>query len=303
MAVFLYIVLREVSPTDILYANWLGAAIIGASVRTITGVPLVVSFRGDDAYLAQKRPVWKLMTKWVIKKSTYLAPVSKELLEILIRLGAPPSKCKLPKFGVDADLFYPAYKEPLGENGLHVIFVGSLVQKKGLQDLIKALSDAELSKVQLTVVGGGNYAGRLKELSRELGLADRIRWLGVLSPRQVAQVLREADLLCLPSYTEGSPNVVKEAMASGLPIVATRVGGVPDLVHDNVNGFLYDPGDIKALRDCIACLAKSENMRRIFGEMSRKLIQENCLTWDDTAEDFDRIFQDIRKSSVKGLAD
>lgn len=303
MACFLYKVIRETRTTDILYANWLGAAIVGAAARTLKRAPLVVSLRGDDGYLAREKPLWKLLTKWVIRKATHLAPVSRELLEILMKLGASPSKCTLPRFGVDADLFYPASQGLQKRNGLRLVFVGSLVPKKGLQDLLMALTDPELSKVDLTVVGGGTYADQLKTMAQHLGLAERTKWLGVLSPHQVAQTLRQADVLCLPSYTEGSPNVIKEAMASGLPVVATRIGGIPDLVHDSINGFLYDPGDVKALRKCIASLARSENMRTLFGKMSRKIIEENCLTWDYTAEDFDGIFQDILRSRFRDSGD
>jgi len=303
MGVFLYKVLRETRRTDILYANWLGAAIVGAAASAITRAPLVVSLRGDDGYLARERHVWKLLTKWVIKQAAHLAPVSRELLDILKKLGAPPAKCTLPRFGVDADLFYPRGNDPSGKNGINIVFVGSLVPKKGLQDLLMALSVPQLSEVQLTVVGGGTYADRLKALAKELGLFQRTKWMGVLSPPQVAQTLREAHVLCLPSYTEGSPNVVKEAMASGLPVVATGVGGIPDLVQDNVNGFLYDAGDVKALRNCIVSLVKSENMRNVFGKMSRKMIEGKCLTWDATAEDFDRIFQQISQSRVRSQGD
>ena len=299
MAVFVYTVLRETSATDILYANWLGAAIAGAAAAMFTRAPLVVSLRGDDGYLARERPVWKLLTKWVIRRSTHLAPVSRELLDIATKLGAPPSKCTVPRFGVDAELFHPASEDDRRDGALRVAFVGSLVPKKGLQDLLVALSDPALADLQLIVIGDGAYAQRLKALARELGLSERTSWLGVLSPPQVAQTLRQADIFCLPSYTEGSPNVIKEAMASGLPVVATRAGGIPDLVSDNVNGFLYDAGDVHALKRCIASLAKSENMRKVFGKMSRQMVEDSRLTWDATAEDFDRIFQRIAQSHVK----
>ncbi|MGC9028744.1 MAG: glycosyltransferase [Desulfomonilaceae bacterium] len=302
MAVFLYTVLRETSASDILYANWLGAAIVGAAARTLTKAPLVVSLRGDDGYLARERPVWKFLTKWVIRKSTYLAPVSRELLDIATKLGAPPSKCTVPRFGVDVELFHPASEDDRRDGGVRVVFVGSLVPKKGLQDLLLALSDPNLADVQLIVVGNGAYAGRLKALARELGLSERTTWRGLLSPPQVAQTLRQADIFCLPSYTEGSPNVIKEAMASGLPVVATRAGGIPDLVSDNVNGFLYDAGDVNALKKCIASLAKSENMRRVFGQMSRQMVEERRLTWDAAAEDFDRIFQRIARAHCQPRA-
>lgn len=291
MGRFFQEVLRETRPSDVVYANWLGAALVGASVCSIRKAPLVVSLRGDDGYLARDKPVWRILTKWVIRKSAFLAPVSKELLQIVMDLGAAPSKCSLPRFGVDTDLFYPACEHNLSEEKVCVVFVGSLVQKKGLQDLFIALSAPELRQIELTVVGDGSYRGRLKALCHELALDERTRWRGVVSPREVASILRESDVLCLPSYTEGSPNVIKEAMASGLPVVATRVGGIPDLVSHEQTGLLYEPGDVEGLKKCLVSLVQNHEMRERFGDEARRIITEGALSWDTTAEDFDVIFR------------
>ena len=97
------------------------------------------------------------------------------------------------------------------------------------------------------LVGAGGERARLERLAREAGIEAGVFFLGALPQRQVADWIAAADLLCLPSHSEGSPNVVVEALASGVPVVATRVGGVPDLVADGVNGLLVPPADAHAL--------------------------------------------------------
>lgn len=291
MARFLIEVLRELRTFDIVYANWLGAALVGAAACSLRKAPLVVSLRGDDGYLARDKLLWRFLTKWVIRKSSFLAPVSRELLNITVDLGADPAKCLLPRFGVDTDLFHPAVEHNVSRERVRIVFVGSLVPKKGLQDLLKALSAPELAQTELTVVGDGTYREHLRELGRSLSLAGRTQWRGVASPREVAAILRESDILCLPSYTEGSPNVIKEAMASGLPVVATRVGGIPDLVVTEKTGLLYEAGDVDGLKHCLIILVQDHEIRRQYGEEARRIVSERGLSWDATAEDFDVIFR------------
>jgi len=301
MARFLIEALRALRKSDIVYANWLGAAVVGAAACSLHQAPLVVSLRGDDGYLARKKFLWRTLTKWVIRKSRILAPVSKELLEITIDLGAAPTKCFLPRFGVDTDLFYPAVAHNVSGERVRIVFVGSLIPKKGLQDLLKALSAPELSQTELIVVGDGMYREHLRELCQSLSLEDRTQWRGVVSPREVAAILRESDILCLPSYTEGSPNVIKEAMASGLPVVATRAGGIPDLVVNGKTGLLYDAGDVDGLKHCLMMLVRQTEIRIKYGEEARRIVNERGLSWDATAEDFDVIFRKCMSQDIKEM--
>jgi hypothetical protein len=129
MLAFLYVALREVRGSDVVYANWLGAGIIGALVNLFTRKPLIVTFRGDDGYLARDRLFWRVLTKWVARRSTIVAPVSGELMKIMLELGLP-RKCHLPQFGVDTATFHPPEKcGPLEKR--FGFFVGSLIRGKG----------------------------------------------------------------------------------------------------------------------------------------------------------------------------
>lgn len=290
MLVFLLRALFASRDANIIYANWIGAGLVGAIVSRLSGKPMIVSFRGDDGYLARDRLLWRLVAKWVIRQSFATTAVSSELLQIIKNLGADSTKLSVPRFGVDTALFYPGRKDRKPGGLLQIIFVGSLIPKKGLQDLIEALAEPSFRNISLTIVGDGYYADDLKKLAQEKLSDVQVTWKGIAPPRVVAELMRESDILVLPSYTEGSPNVIKEAMACALPVIGTRVGGVPDLVSHSETGFLYEPGDVSALQECLLKLIKSEETRSEMGRATKNRLDKAGLNWDATASDFEAIF-------------
>jgi glycosyltransferase involved in cell wall biosynthesis len=295
MIAFLYVALREVRDSDAVYANWLGAGIIGALVNLFTRKPLLVSFRGDDGYLARDRFFWRVLTKWVTRRSTCVAPVSAELMRIMLNLGLPKAKCHLPQFGVDTAMFHPPRGlRPAGDE-VRLLFVGSLIPRKGLHDLLEALGDPRLRQVRLIVVGEGALAPRLTALCESLGLKEQTEWLGTVPPAEVARLMRSSDLLCLPSYMEGRPNVVNEAMASALPVIATRIGGIPDMVEEGKTAFLHDPGNVEELRGHIRKLVEDAELRNKMGQAGHDFLIKSGVSWDSTAEEFDLLFSRLMK--------
>ncbi len=290
---FFFVSIAQSRGADIVYANWLGAGIIGALVNLFTRKPLVVSFRGDDGYLARDRFSWRILTKWVIARASMVAPVSGELLDIVKGLGIPEQKCHLPRFGVDTEMFHPAEGKVDGGPGVRLLFVGSLIVRKGLHDLLEALHDPDLDDVRLIVVGEGLYSPQLMEMCDRLGLKNRIDWKGIVPPVEVAALMRSSDILCLPSYMEGRPNAVNEAMASGLPVIATRVGGIPDMVEEGKTALLFDAGNVQELRQCLLQLVSDPKLRRRMGAAGREFLVKTGVSWDSTAEEFDEIFSGI----------
>ncbi len=304
MALFLVHSLLQIRKCDLIYANWLGAGIIGAIANLLTGKPLVVSLRGDDGYLARDKRIWRTLTKWVSRRACVVAPVSEGIREILVQIGVPGDKVVVPRFGVDLELFH-ADEHPMNRSDqLTVVFVGSLIKKKGPQDLIQALEDPALSDIRLVMVGDGILREELTEKCREAGLTGRVDWQGLRSQKEVAAILRSCDILCLPSYTEGKPNVIKEAMASGLPVIATPVGGIAELVEDGVTGRLFSPGDVHALRECLKALAADSDLRTKMGKAGLEKIKQEGASWDASAKDFDEIFRGaLKRSNRSGSGD
>jgi glycosyltransferase involved in cell wall biosynthesis len=298
MAVFLVTALKEARRNDLVYANWIGAGLVGAFVNLILGKPLVISPLGDDGYLARDHRLWRSLTKWVCSRSSIVAPNSSELIQILSDLGVPEQKLHFYHLGVDSEMFHPALHPPPDDQEIRVTFVGSLIDRKGPHDLIAALQEPTLSRVKLVMVGDGSRRKKLEDMAAGLGLTERITWTGMVSPRVESDILRDSHVFCLPSYMEGTPNVIYEAMATGLPVVSTRVGGIPEQVRHGETGLLFRPGNIQELRDCLRRLVQDAELRTRMGKTGYTRIIEAGVSWDAAAEDFDRIFSYVRAAST-----
>jgi glycosyltransferase involved in cell wall biosynthesis len=293
MPAFFFVALWEGRRSDLIYANWLGAGVIGALVGLITGKPLVVSYRGDDGYLARERFAWWVLARIVSDRAAIVAPVSGELVRIFIDFGVPEEKCRLPRFGVDREMFHPAEERPARGDRVRLLFVGSLIPRKGLQDLLEALASPGLEHVDLVVVGEGYFRGDLEAMCERFGFRDRTEWKGVLPQTEVARIMRTVDLFCLPSHMEGRPNVVNEALASGLAVISTRVGGIPDMIVEGETGLLFDAGNVEELRECLLITASDPEYRERMGAAGREFLDRTGVSWEATAEDFHEIFSEL----------
>lgn len=154
---------------------------------------------------------------------------------------------------------FPYRERRLPQSGaVHALAVGSLIEHKGHRVLLEALADPELERVHLTIVGDGPERPRLEAAARAAGLSGRVSFLGSRREDEVAALMRDCDLFVLPSLIatsgrmEGVPVVLMEAMASGAPVVATRLSGIPELVIDGLTGRLAVQGDVANLRAQIA---------------------------------------------------
>ena len=221
------------------------------------GVPLITSLRGydvtraDAALLRSGRLSWvryALGKQRLQRDGALFLAVSDALRRQAIARGFPEDRTLTHYNGVDLDRFRPGEGPP--EPGL-ILHVGRLVEKKGTAVLIEAL--AGLPDARLVVIGDGPLRGALE---RRAGQA--VQFLGALPPEEVAQWMRRAAVLAAPSLTaadgdaEGLPNVVVEAAASGLPVVATHHSGIPEAVEDGKTGFLVAEGDSGALAGGLA---------------------------------------------------
>jgi glycosyltransferase involved in cell wall biosynthesis len=163
-------------------------------------------------------------------------------------------------------------------SALRLLFVGRYGAAKGAPELVAALAGARTSGVEATLrfVGQELYAGdeaSLRKEVRELGLGDSVEFAGVLPPERLRDCYEEADVICLPSHREGLPMALLEGMAFGLPVLASPVGGIPDLVTDGEDGLLVEPGNIDGLRVAIEALAASPDQRASMGSAARARVR------------------------------
>jgi glycosyltransferase involved in cell wall biosynthesis len=157
--------------------------------------------------------------------------------------------------------------------GNALVFIGRLAPVKGLRKLIGAFELALQSNpdLSLTIVGDGPARGWLEQATKKFGSA--VTLTGPRSQGEVADILAQSDVLVLPSFAEGVPVVLMEAMASGKPVIATQVAGVPELVEDGVSGYVVPPGDKLTLAARIVALTDDPDLQKRFGLMGQKKVQ------------------------------
>jgi glycosyltransferase involved in cell wall biosynthesis len=236
-------------------------------------------------------------TRWVLTLTDKVIELSEERAKRLTRV-IPGEHVVVLRNCVDTSAFAPRQpgqfsnperplqrSSPQGQRGTRVLFLGVVGPSKGTFDLLEAAarlrpngtsSSEESSPLELWVAGPEERAGDLARVcarAQELGLADMCHLPGVVRGASKTQLLQGSDLFTLPSYHEGLPMAILEAMATGLPVVATHVGGIPELVQDGYNGYLIRPGDVEALAEKLNLLARDPKLREIMGQRNREIAE------------------------------
>jgi len=200
-------------------------------------------------------------------------PLSQALYDDLIERGFPADKVKLILNGVDVAAFDECYNDRrmrLPHEPLRVMFAGRLCKPKGVADLIRGFALAASPTDQLRIVGEGPERSALESMAVQLGLADRVAFTGAVD--SIAPHLHWADVLVLPSYSEGIPRTVMEAFAAGVPVIGSDIAGIRVLIEPQRTGMLVAPGDPSAIARALKDLAANPNMARRFGLAARDCI-------------------------------
>jgi teichuronic acid biosynthesis glycosyltransferase TuaC len=239
---------------DVVLGSWAypdGFASVVAA--RLLGVPAVVKLHGSDINLIAKLPGPRMLLAWALPKAARVVAVSKPLADEAAALGVARERISIVMNGVDAELFSPrdraAARAELGlPPGPIALYVGNLKPEKGPIDLANAWAAVKrhVPDATLAIVGGGPLASDVERIVGDTAL--------VVGPQPLERIplwMAACTVLVLPSHTEGTPNVVLEALASGRRVVATRVGGVPDLITDEKLGVLVPPKDPDALADAL----------------------------------------------------
>lgn len=278
----LYQMLKTLKP-DILHTQLFAADIIGRLIGKILRVPVVITSIRNIYYGGFGRYFLFKLTEWCADRTTF---VSKAALERFVELKVvPEEKAVLIYNGLNPECYYRSAgrqdklarrKElALPEEGNLILAVGSLTNQKGYGVLLKALRLLILKEASFTalIVGSGPLKKDLEAEAADLGLQGRVFFPGRAD--NVAELMAAADLLVLASLWEGLPGVVLEAMASELPVVATAVGGTPELVEEGRSGYLVPPGEAEELAAALEKLLNlPERVRLDLGRAGRKIVEE-----------------------------
>ncbi len=169
---------------------------------------------------------------------------------------------------------YADLDEPADDAPVTVVFMGWVEPNKGVLDLVEAVHRfrGPLKGVRFVICGRGSALETMQQRIADLGLTPQFEFRGWVSGEAKFAAIQQADLFVLPSYREGVPNTLVEAMAAGRPVLSTRVGGTPDLVQDGERGYLVDAGDIQALGEALVVLCHDPVLRRRLGAQARQYI-------------------------------
>jgi glycosyltransferase involved in cell wall biosynthesis len=228
------------------YPDGVAAAILGKRL----GCPVVISARGTDINLFPDFRLPRKMIIWAAQQAAAMITVCQSLKDRLVDdLGISEHKITVLPNGVDNQLFQPGNRQALRKQHQlshpTLLYVGNLIPLKGVDLIIQAL--AKLPDYHLIVIGEGPEKTRLQQLANTLQVTDRITFIDNLSQQQLVNYYTMADMLLLPSSREGCANVLLEALSCGTPVIATAVGGSPDIVAKPVAGALIKQRSAEAL--------------------------------------------------------
>ena len=241
----------------------------------MSGVPYSFTLHGPDIFFAPDH--WRLDKK--IETAEFVACISHFCRSQAMSFSKTTDwdKLHIVHCGVDPD----RYGGIPGAGGKRLLFVGRLAAVKGLPVLLDALTG--LKETQLTVIGDGPDRTALEAQARGLGLADRVDFVGYKSQSEVAEALQSHDVFVLPSFAEGVPVVLMEAMAAARPVLTTRIAGVPELVEDGVSGRLVAPGNAEELAAVLQDLCADTDMQVSMGQKGREKILREFTLKDEAA--------------------
>lgn len=258
----------------------------GWLLNRLKGLPYVVSLRGGDVPghvpgIQAFHRVTKPLRRAVLRRARAVVANAPGLARR--SEGVDPVPVQVIPNGVDSDYFRPAGPGERAE-GFRILFVGRLHEEKNVELLLHAAARVHAAGVDLHVdlVGDGAMRPALEELARDLGIAARVAWHGWLPKDQVAPLYRRATCLVNPSRYEGMPNTVLEAMASGLPVVASDVGGNNDLVVHEGSGFLFELPGVEAMAAALNALAASPALAQRMGALGREIVVSGY-SWQSVA--------------------
>jgi colanic acid/amylovoran biosynthesis glycosyltransferase len=241
---------------------------------------VVTSIRGSDVTVhIKKRP---MIYNRLFKEGDLFLPVCEFLKERLIQEGCEEKKIVVHYSGIDCSKFDYIQRERAPGDPMKVLTIARLIEKKGVAFAVEAVSRllSKGEKIEYTVVGDGVLRESLQRMIEDMGIKRQVRLVGSKTHEEVKMALEQSHVLIAPSLTsesgdqEGIPNAIKEAMATGLPVISTLHSGIPELVTDGVSGFLVPERDAASLAEALAYLISHPEACNWMGKAGRMQVKE-----------------------------
>jgi glycosyltransferase involved in cell wall biosynthesis len=287
---------------DILHTHSTEAGIIGRFAAQLTNVPIVIHEIHGDPITADRSPLLNATINWLERlAATYTTTliVKSEFIKqaYLNRGTGSPEQYETIYHGVDLERFRKATS--IRDDTVPILlFVGRLSDGKGLYDLLDSVERLrEDIPFKLLVAGDGPLADELADRIESKGLDNIVTLLGYRE--DVPELMVSADVLVLPSYREGTPRVITEALAAGTPVVSTNIAGIPEQVDDGVTGYLVEPGDIETLTDRLRRLLSDKNKIEMKSERAANSVAKFDRDQAQTA--YGDLYDDLLTKRCAGL--
>ena len=300
-------VLKQIQPDLIHCFFTLPSGSCGLYCKKVYKVPYIISALGADVpgfnigdwRLDVYHALTKLLSKSIWNNSSHIVANSNSLQETCKKFS-PNHEIEIISNGVDTELFYPDKNKKLITSEVQLLFISRLMPQKGIDILIKAcnvLNKRGLTNFKLTIVGEGHLKSLMFSLIDEYNLKEKINYLGWKDLEELPEIYRKADIFILPSVMEGMSSVVLQAMASGLPIVASRVKGFEEVLEENVNGLFAEYNNPGQFANAIEKLIESPELR---GTMSTNSIEKaKKFSWENIAKKYLEFYEQTVFGKVK----
>lgn len=280
---------------DIVHTHSTEAGIIGRFAASIANVPAVVHTVHGVPFASDRNNVLEQFVlrceRAAARRTDCLITNADAIADDYLSRGiGRPEQYTTVYSGIHLDRFRDATPaDDLAGEGVCIVMVGRLADGKGFEDLLAAVDRLEHERLSVYLVGDGPLHDSLQQEIRKRELSDTVEMLGYRT--DIPAILAASDVFVLPSYREGTPRVITEAMASGLPIVATDIAGVPEQVADGKSGFLIEPGDVETLADRLEQLYSSTTLREEFGAVGHNRAEQ--FSKERMLADIKAVYEDV----------
>lgn len=284
LVIFFFKSIKHIKNCDIIHAHFLSVGFFSVILKKLLGKKLIVTTHGSDLLMIPKNKLLKKMIISLLSSSNHIIAVSNANKENLIKLGIKKEFITVIHNGTYLLDFYDDIKYKNNKN-VNIIWVGRMIELKGLNFLLNAMKIvvSRYPNSNLTLIGDGPLKNNLMKLSDELLITNNVVFKGYIKNNEIPFYLKNSDIFVLPSIYEGFGIAGLEAMSSGKAIVGSKVGGIVDIVKDQINGFLVEPRNYEQLAEKICYLIEHPEIRKKMGYEGRKMV-ENNYTWEKIAD-------------------
>ena len=257
--------------------------------------PLVITLPGSDVKVFGKKRIFKYLIKYALKKAAKIVAVSNDLKQEAIKLGVEEQKISIISAGVDTDKFQPMDKQVLRSNlclpdSFLMLFAGTLIKIKRVDKLINICFNLNKDfDCYLLIAGDGPEKENLKNLVKDLKLRN-VQFKGEIPHKDMPLYMAASNVLVLASESEGLPGCVQEAMASGIPVVTSNVGGLPDIITDGINGYLTN--NEAEMEERLRLLITSTQLAATLGTNALEFARQN-LSFDMVLKRTDELYASV----------